>query len=98
MTNTPDDPSDRRNEYREFDPALIASFLGDTPIARTERISTGKSNTSIKLELSDGTTVVARLYSQNSPSSPKREKLITSMVGGLRHIVTHYAAPLGAVI
>jgi aminoglycoside phosphotransferase (APT) family kinase protein len=80
MTN---DPIDRRNEYREFDPVLIASFLGDKTISRTERISTGKSNTNIKLELSDGKTVVARIYSQNSPSSPKREKQIASIVGDL---------------
>ena len=79
MTN---DPSDRRNEYREFDSELIASFLGDRTITRSERISTGKSNTNIKLELNDGITVVARLYSENSWSSPEREMLIATMMGG----------------
>ena len=81
MTNDPSDPSDRRNQYREFDPALIASFLKDRSIIRSERMSTGKSNTNIKLEISDNATVVACLYSQNSPSSPKREKLIASTIG-----------------
>ena len=49
MTLDPTDPKDRRNKYREFDPALISSFLGDRTISRSERISTGKSNTNIKL-------------------------------------------------
>jgi len=80
MTN---DSNDRRNEHRDFDPALIANFLGDRTISRSERISTGKSNTNIKLELSGGVTVVARLYSEKSPNSPEREKLIASMIGDL---------------
>jgi aminoglycoside phosphotransferase (APT) family kinase protein len=80
MTLDPTDPKDRRNKYREFDPALISSFLGDRTISRSERISTGKSNTNIKLELSDGITVVARLYSENSWSNPEREKLIANMI------------------
>lgn len=73
--------NDRRNEYRDFDPATIAGFLGDRTIETSSRISTGKSNTNIKLELSDGETVVVRLYSENAQSSPKRELHIASMIG-----------------
>ena len=77
------DPSDRRNEYREFNPELITGFLEGRTISQSERISTGKSNTNIKLGLSDGATVVTRLYSKNTPSNPEREMLIASMVGNL---------------
>jgi hypothetical protein len=73
--------NDRRNEYRELDPAIIADFLDarSVTITTTERLATGKSN--IKLTLSDGATVVARLYSSNAQSTPAREKQIASMIG-----------------
>jgi aminoglycoside phosphotransferase (APT) family kinase protein len=77
MTNN---PNDRRNEYRDFNREIIANFLGSRTIAAAERISSGKSNTNIKLELSEGETVVARLYSENAQSTPAREKLIADII------------------
>jgi hypothetical protein len=72
---------DRRNEYRKFDPSTIADFLGHRTIESSQRISTGKSNTNIKLILSDGQSVVVRLYGENAQSSPEREKVIIGIIG-----------------
>jgi len=54
--------------------------LGGRTITASERITSGKSNTNIKLELGDGETVLARLYSENAQSSLAREKRIADLI------------------
>lgn len=73
--------TDRRNAHRDFDPTIIHGFLNGRSIENSEQISTGKSNTNISLELSDGERVIVRLYSQSSQSGPAREKAIAELVG-----------------
>lgn len=48
----------------------------------SQRFSSGKANTNIKLLLDDGHVAVVRLYSENSQSNPAREKYLAGMIGG----------------
>jgi aminoglycoside phosphotransferase (APT) family kinase protein len=74
--------TDRRNPYRNLDSVSITSFLNGRTVATAERISTGKSNTNYKLELSDGQIVVLRLYSENGSGSPQRDARIAKIIDG----------------
>lgn len=73
---------DRRSPYRKLDLELISSFLNGRVVSSSERIKTGKANTNYKLVLSDGQTVVFRLYSPNGINSPAREARIARLIAG----------------
>lgn len=59
--------SDRRHPVQPFQPNLIREFLGERSLVSQERFTSGRSNTSYKLELSDGSLCVFKMYAQGNP-------------------------------
>ncbi len=69
---------DRRHARRQFDPALVASYLEGRKIESVQLMPFGKSNTNYRLMLSDGEVCVLRLH--NLGSNAERENHILHLV------------------
>jgi len=69
---------DRRHPRRQFNPALVASYLLGRKIESVQLMALGKSNTNYRLILTDGEVCVLRLH--NPGSNTEREKHILHLV------------------
>jgi hypothetical protein len=69
---------DRRHPCRQFNPALVASYLLGRKIESVQLMALGKSNTNYRLILTDGEVCVLRLH--NPGSNTEREKHILHLV------------------
>jgi len=73
-------PDDRRHPQRQFDPALIRSFLQGRQVESAQLLPSGKSNTNYKLLLRDGDVFVLRLFAHGNG---ERESYIMNLVRDL---------------
>jgi aminoglycoside phosphotransferase (APT) family kinase protein len=73
-------PDDRRHPRRQFDPALIRSFLEGRQIESAQLLPSGRSNTNYKLVLRGGEVFVLRLFGQGNG---ERERYIMNLVKDL---------------
>jgi aminoglycoside phosphotransferase (APT) family kinase protein len=69
---------DRRHPRRQFNPALVASYLQGRKIESVQLMALGKSNTNYRLILTDGEVCLLRLH--NPGSDVERENYILHLV------------------